>query len=363
MKKSDNKNKIINVALFISSTLTSILLLEISLQVVYLIRSGTWLSEDRAAFNIGYTAPVEDRRQYSLRSGYVNEELGIVVNDQGFRGSLPPSDSKMIVTLGDSVPFGAGVKDKETYPAVLGQLLKDEYTSSHKISALNAGVPSYNFRQAYDRLQYDVLNLYDMEAILAITVQAANDMSLLTQYRQDWSPDRTWADVRWHNSWNTPSYSAILHHLFLLTKPKKEQLQEKHESYSTTKMIQTLQSTLNNFEEFCSVNKIPIILMPVDMFYYQTKNISQNQQLKRWDEFQPYVRIWDEIAKEINHELLLSSERSDCVFFLDTRVILDNLDRGLMYHDLIHYSPRGNKIVAESLLKFMRRQNLLADSQ
>jgi hypothetical protein len=123
-----------------------------------------------------------------LRPNYTDPVNGITINALGFRGPLLSKElHSLIVALGDSVPFGAGVRDDETYPAILDTLVGPAFSG---MRVLNAGVSSYNIRQSFDRLQYDVLKHYEKQ-VRVVTLQAANDVSLLTWYRQAWTPEVT----------------------------------------------------------------------------------------------------------------------------------------------------------------------------
>src|SRR5262249_25311936 len=150
-------------------------------------QKGEWLWEN-SAFRIGYTQPVEDRRQYTLRPRYEDAKIGLSIDADGFRKTVPDKtkDRLLIVCLGDSVPFGAGVRDEETYPSSLAAKLA---ASKADVGVLNAGVASYNLRQSFDRLRKDVFAHYPSNRILLVTVEAANDISLLTYYGSNWDPD------------------------------------------------------------------------------------------------------------------------------------------------------------------------------
>jgi len=360
----------LKACLFLASTLISILFLEIGLQGLYRFRSGSWLWEDnKKTFLIGYTQPVSDRRQYALRKGYSNKKFGITINEYGFRGPVPIVHNQgIIVSIGDSVPFGVDIRDDETYPAILDATLKSLHSD---IRVINAGVPSYNMRQAFDRLMYDVLKHFDKKKIIAVTVQAANDISLLTQYREKWNPDRTWGDIRWGASWHRPSNIAIANHLKQLSKKflsknrqtvlSKNRQTEQHENYSGKNMLKNLRVTLQKLRSFGENNGIPIILMPIDPFYYQTKNLHKNSTLKTWENHKYYIGLWHDLIGKFNNELILASKQSKFVFFFDTRSIFDNIDRNPIYIDFIHYSPHGNRIVAEYLLSFLEKNALIVN--
>src|SRR5262249_3228913 len=104
--------------LVLASSIVALFLCEAILQIRYRTHHGNWLWKGNA-FLVGYTQPVSDRRQYSLRPNWTDPAQGIAINRLGFRGKLVESATPVIVVVGDSIPFGAGVKDDETYPAQL----------------------------------------------------------------------------------------------------------------------------------------------------------------------------------------------------------------------------------------------------
>ncbi|MDD5026167.1 MAG: hypothetical protein PHH13_02200 [Candidatus Peribacteraceae bacterium] len=64
----------------------------------------------------------------------------IVTNAQGFRSPPISEEEPLVAVLGDSVTFGYGLKNNETLPARLQELLPG-------IQMLNAAVPGYNLTQ------------------------------------------------------------------------------------------------------------------------------------------------------------------------------------------------------------------------
>jgi hypothetical protein len=187
------------LALVLLSVACSMLIAELSLHALYRTSNGSWLWEN-TNFRVGYTRPIEDRREYSLRSGYTDQTMGITIDQLGLRKTYPPPgiNDDLIVCAGDSVPFGAGVRDNETYSSYLAQSLARE---GLMVGVINAGVPSYNLRQSFDRLHTDVLDQSLSSRIIVVTLEAANDISLVSHYKEDWNPDRTWAQVRWSHTW------------------------------------------------------------------------------------------------------------------------------------------------------------------
>ena len=71
------------------------------------------------------------------------------INSLGLRGpEVPPQrgGERSILTLGDSFTYGHGVRQTETYPAVLEALLRRD---GWRVVVLNAGVPGYSMDQSY----------------------------------------------------------------------------------------------------------------------------------------------------------------------------------------------------------------------
>jgi lysophospholipase L1-like esterase len=85
---------------------------------------------------------------WSPRPGFRGEFLGktVTINDLGLRGPqvrLPkPAGVRRTVCFGDSITFGYGVGDEETYAFLLGKLL-----ASRGVEAVNAGVTGYTSHQ------------------------------------------------------------------------------------------------------------------------------------------------------------------------------------------------------------------------
>ena len=237
-----------------------------------------------AAFTIPYMIPTQDRRKHTLQPGYTSKQ--VTINELGFRGDMPSGN--VVVCLGDSVPFGCGVADAKTYP--------------HYLSALNAGVPSYNMRQCLDRFRLDVLEHVPLEKIKAVTLQSANDVSLLTQWGGMWDPDVTWGQG--HPS-TPPSF------------------------YPPNYMLAHMKKTLEGLIELLS--GIPLILLPVDPNY-------------RDSEFAFYLDMWGEMFEAQNVLLQKLSGQSD-VYYLDIR--------GKKHIDFFHYAPKTNRTIADTLRDFI----------
>jgi lysophospholipase L1-like esterase len=89
---------------------------------------------------------------WSPRPGFRGEFQGrpVTINARGLRGAEPatPRPARRILCLGDSITFGYGVGDDETYPAALGRAL-----AARGVEVVNGGVTGYTSHQSWKLLQ------------------------------------------------------------------------------------------------------------------------------------------------------------------------------------------------------------------
>lgn len=99
----------------------------------------------------------------------------VTINDQGFRGdsvAIPkPQGRSRVIFVGDSVTFGRGVHDAETYPSQFERIVAAN--SPHvMVDVVNGGVDGYNTRQAVGRVK----QLLDFDPDLVIVGFYSNDV-------------------------------------------------------------------------------------------------------------------------------------------------------------------------------------------
>ena len=96
-------------------------------------------------------------------------------NQLGYRGKETtiekPADTFRIVTLGASTTYGFGVNADQAYPALLENVLHNEYGLTH-VEVINGGVPSYTSFELVPNFMYRVLEL---KPDLVIYYGALND--------------------------------------------------------------------------------------------------------------------------------------------------------------------------------------------
>ena len=358
------------------SLLFSLGLFEGVLQLHYRLRHTCWLWQERP-FLVNFADPVADRRQYTLRPGYAGVgDAGpgtrLAINARGFRGDEVSPWAPVIVTLGDSVPFGWGVNPDQSYAAQLQRLLA---ASGHAINVVNAGVPSYNLRQSFDRLRFEVLHTYHHPAL--VTVQAANDILLLTAYQNDYTPDLTWAGSRLqrtdlptatYSKWACVYYLRLVKARLARKPPPKVVFTPTHPASADpaatparARMLDNEQAVLDEGLRFCRQQHIPVVLLPIDLFCYQTAHLERNAHLSAYKtlKFASYVQEWVPLAAAFNLRLQQAAASHPGAYFFDTRALLDAGDREGCFVDFIHLTPRGNARVAQGLLDFLRQRQLL----
>lgn len=341
---------------FLIGLACAVLLGETILQGHYRYRHGRWLFQEQDAFVIDYIISAPDRREYTLQPGYSGKNLSI--NADGYRGwpVCPTDPTPLICVLGDSVPFGVGVRDNQTYPF----LLQAEINKSGLVAnVLNAGVPSYNLRQAFERFRKEVSPRYRPALVI---VQSANDVMLVTHYRDKWTPGVTWATVRMKGGLNRSSFTAkwALYNYGLEAFGKAGPEEEFHREYAPDRMVDGIGRILKEQLAYFSGLNIPVIFLPNDPFYYPGADDSRNRKLKRWREFAFYHRMWAPLVDRYNQTLAEAADPKKGVYFFDSRPLMDSRGREGLYVDFIHLSPAGNALLAEALAEFIRRGNFLA---
>ena len=103
------------------------------------------------------TLVLEEPIGYRNRPGLQDRFYGapVVINALGLRdrevGEKAPGEFRILV-MGDSVPFGIGVRYEDSYPHQMEVLLNEQFPG-RRFRTLNLGVPSYNTEQELIQLK------------------------------------------------------------------------------------------------------------------------------------------------------------------------------------------------------------------
>ncbi len=352
------------LSLVIFSTVITLILGEMVLQTAYRINNERWLWEENA-FRVDYIIPTDDSRRYALRPNFYDKVQNMPINAWGERNTTQPyseETGQVVVCLGDSVPFGAGIGNEVTYPAFLAETLA---AKGYRYYVINAGVPSYNLKQSFEKLKIEVFSHVKPSNVQVVTVQAANDVSLLTYYRENWTTDLTWADVRF-NITPVPfsKYLAISHYLSQWLSHPKGSLADYDPSIMLAALRQLLMEEMANLKR--ENDQISVILLPINPFYYQIENTDRSTSLNRWEQYgapqSGLVNTWDVLIRDFNDVLVDVSNQWEHVYFLDVRILMDQMEREGLYEDYIHLTETGSKLQAEFVTQFMEENRLIEGS-
>lgn len=318
------------------ASLLAIAVCEASLQVRYRLMTGGWIWQDLRSYSVRYGIPVNDRRQYALQPNYRYGDVSI--NELGYRGELIPRGTRLAVAVvGDSVPFGSGVADNETYPKML-----DDYSKAKFGRVLNGGVPSYNLRQSFDRFRYDVEKDYGLPEILI--VHAANDVSLFERYGNSYNADLTWASERF----SLPDDSRILllrQANALLSRFSPAKLQPG----AIEDLRKAVRNALDDGIDHAERKGIVAVLLTINPFYYEGAKASNNDRLSLWGKYGELVDRWGALITIVNEEIRAAARRHQKTKLVDVQRLMNKVDKEAMFIDFIHHSPSGNRWVADLL--------------
>lgn len=132
---------------------------------------------------------------YSLTPHFQRDKLSH--NSLGYRGhefSTKTDSTFRIVCLGGSTTYTEMVNDNQkTYPALLENLLKDEYNYSN-IEVVNAGAPGYNSWESLINLEFRVL---DLDPDLVIVYHGTNDVHPRLILPNNYVSDNSGRRVQW----------------------------------------------------------------------------------------------------------------------------------------------------------------------
>ena len=338
----------------IFSIFITIFCLEAFAQTLYRFENGHWLFNPQEQFTVPYAKKVDDRRQYSLLPGYKSETINI--NKFGFRSADKNVDlnKTYVCLIGDSVPFGAGVKDSETLSFHMNMIIAQQGFDQIKI--INGGVPSYNLRQSLDRYRIDIKPHFKCSALI---LNAANDVSLIDFFRENWTPEVTWASARKFVA--VRKYSALMNYMKILIghigRGVKADIDQ-----ALSKALPEIRNDLEQSLTSLSKEGIPTLLLPVDPCYDATNNLrspEQRHSCAGYKNFQQLAERWQPIISNINDILTGAAKKLDGIYFEDTAKFFNIVGRPGMYVDFIHRSDKGNKMLAETLVNWLKEHDVL----
>lgn len=167
--KSKLKKLAINFSLMIFMFIILLVLGEIAANIMVKLGKGKRHQVMVEADNIVMNSPNKDL-EFVFKPHYVNLEGDTITNGLGFHElDWAPSDldqSKVILNIGDSITFGANIKDlNQVYGKVLQAIIRQNFPDKNYI-VYNAGVGGYNIwqerallKELNGKLKYDMVLL------------------------------------------------------------------------------------------------------------------------------------------------------------------------------------------------------------
>lgn len=252
----------------------------------------------------------------------VYEGILVETNELGLRdGPLHPRDDDefRILALGDSVTFGWGVRNEDTFPRVLEQRLRTRLDKN--IRVVNAGVGSYNTEQeaAFLRLHADTIR---PDAVLLTVV--ANDIIMHEPLRpsEPSRPQRILAVLR--RAWTY----RLAAHLWNYGGSARPVAVERAGDGWVRAM-----AALTEIIEKCAERRLPLAVVM-------------------------YEHVVDPLTQAVSDEVRLIAGQHG-VPFASTREWLKDHRPGDLVVSLVdsHLNAKGNRLLAEGLSEFLREHS------
>ncbi len=179
MRKAQRGRRVVGVALALAYSLALFLIVgEVATRALGLLDRLTGTSRDQ------YLATDLPELPYRLNPGAVIDAGGSVVhiNHSGLRGreiaAQPAAEVERILVLGDSIVYGQGVADDETFPVQLERELRNR---GRRAEVLNGGVPGYNNNAELAFLRAYGLDLHPQRVVLGISLNDFGATPVISQ--------------------------------------------------------------------------------------------------------------------------------------------------------------------------------------
>ncbi len=320
------------IILFLITTLICFVILEI------IVRASWYPPQDK-----GYPKElhiIDEILGYKLKSNYngnfpmsLYQDKNIVVNSFGLRDSEKNYSKNVelrILGLGDSVTFGSGVNNNETYLYILQKYLEEEKLSAETI---NAGVSGYELSQEYNFYKKEGYKYHADIVTLGIVLNDINEpnISLIKMNMKVFGyHDRPQDKVSTKIIKNICQSCVFFYSL--INNYNQIYFREIYSKWSEKKAYNLFKSRIielnNNLTE--ENKKLVLIVFPYTQQFANGYNLGKYPQEKIKD-----------IADEENITLI------DLLPYLD----VEDYEKYYLYGDNLHLNEEGNKLVAQVISK------------
>jgi lysophospholipase L1-like esterase len=270
---------------------------------------------------------------WAPKPGWRGEFQGkaVTINSLGLRGAEPARPNRAgwrrLAVFGDSITFGYGVADEETYAAQAGRLLAGE-----RVDVVNAGVTGYTSHQVLRLLKRVAPALRPDVATFCIgwndgNVRAVDDRAFARHLRA------------------AQRIEVLTEHLYLYRAMKalylRSTMPDAPPSARTRRVsVDDYRENLRGMVRECRERGIRPVFLELP------RRRHRGEALPRW----PYADTLAAVAAELDVPLLPTGELG-----LGTRAP----ENGRYFIDALHFTPGGHELMARMLIQGLREQSLL----
>jgi hypothetical protein len=330
----DRRKRAILAAIMIVFVLASV---EATAQLLYWVRDA--LPKETEVFQVRtFTRRVADARHVTTIPNFTspaNDAWSISTDAYGFRGGAPATSPgcPSVLFIGDSVPFGYGVSDRESISSKLFERLQQ---ANDPRCVINAALPSYSLFQAVARFEHEIQGKFRIDALYLQFIDPAIQFARLGA---QWNPDRDWSTEQAAVQQKSETIASIalvrdaLRHFGWLKKLDQPAL----DRYRLE--IRRELEHLHDMAAQAGVKQLVVAPITVPS-----------------SSFQRYSEEFRDVIEATNDELSRLSARHQDTVFVDTIGLMKRFPENDVFVDkCCHLSERGNDLVAEQLMKILVR--------
>ncbi|MGD9817656.1 MAG: SGNH/GDSL hydrolase family protein [Desulfomonilaceae bacterium] len=194
-----------SIKIILINLILIVILVVVSFYVLESILRSYVPDTDHTGMNELAPAPLYYRIKPNFKG--VLEGVQVTINSNGYRDRefMRPMSQKedLIAILGDSITFGQGVPQDETFPAILEKLLNESESGGKNFRVWNLGVPGYNTMQEYEVFKSLVLPAKPTWVFLAYVindVEPVNEGALRLISGEKTERNKSWFSDQWDRS-------------------------------------------------------------------------------------------------------------------------------------------------------------------
>lgn len=233
---------------------------------------------------------------------------------------LPPDGEYRIVSVGDSIAFGLGIKAQNTYAKVLERRLNESGAPSRHYYVINASGPGISPSCYYMALKNDILKWHP--AMVLIETELSNDVTDEALMRWDEDPNHPGYPTAVRGGRYVVSWDGIIQSSYV----RGPYFYEKTYTY-----IELSRRILNLLYQFSSTKPYPT--SPSECYYtlqHEHYLLTQKRIEEGWARLFRAVVITDELLKQQNVKFLLMIMPSRFMFEPDSGAHQNIFAQGLV---------------------------------